>query len=73
MMYNIILNPNENTKPASCLSGNEIVSKAGGLRFKSRAGQTGHSFANGSTPLRHFFETSCVAHSCNDADGPRKS
>ena len=37
------------------------VGRAGGPRFKSRAGQIGHSVANGSPPLRHFFERSCVA------------
>ena len=42
-------------------SGNAFVSGAGGLRFKSQAGQIGHSVANGSPPLRHFFERSCVA------------
>ena len=31
-------------------SGNAFVSGAGGLRFKSRAGQIGHSVANGSSP-----------------------
>ena len=41
-------------------SGNAFVSGAGGLRFKSQAGQIGHSVANGSPPLRHFFERSCV-------------
>ena len=30
-------------------------------RFKFWAGQIGHSAANGSRPLRHFFETSSVA------------
>ena len=39
---------------------------AGGLRFKSRTGEIGHSAANGSPPLRHFFERSCVARH-NDA------
>ena len=48
-------------EPASWSSGNAFVSGAGGLRFKSRAGQVGHSVANGSPPLRHFFERSCVA------------
>ena len=48
-------------KPASWSSGNAFVSGAGGLRFKSRAGQIGHSVANGSPPLQHFFEWSCVA------------
>ena len=42
-------------------SGNSFVSGAGGLRFKSRAGQIGPRVANGSPPLRHFFEKSCVA------------
>ena len=28
--------------------------------FRSRAGQIEHSVANGSQPLRHFFERSCV-------------
>ena len=32
--------------------------EAGGLRFKSRAGQIGRCVANGSPPLRHFFERS---------------
>ena len=47
--------------PASWSSGNAFVSGAGGLRFKSRAGQIGHSVAKGSPPLRHFFKRSCVA------------
>ena len=42
-------------------SGNAFVSKAGGPRFKSRAGQIEHSVANGSPPLRHFLERSCTA------------
>ena len=46
---------------ASWSSGNAFVSGAGGLRFKSRAGQIGHSVANGSPPLRRFFKRSCVA------------
>ena len=46
---------------ASWSSGNAFVSGAGGLRFKSRTVQIGHSVANGSPPLRHFFEWSCVA------------
>ena len=48
-------------KPASWSSGDGFVSGAGGLRFKSRAGQIGHSVANGLPPLRHFFERICVA------------
>ena len=51
----------DENKPASLSSGNTFVSGAGGLRFKSRAGQIGHSVANGSPPLRHIFESSCVA------------
>ena len=47
--------------PASWSSGNAFVSGAGGPRFKFRAGQIGHSVANGSPSLRHFFERSCVA------------
>ena len=31
------------------------------LKFKSRPGQIGHSVANGSPPMRHFFEKSCIA------------
>ena len=57
---------------ASWLSGNAFVSGARGLRFKSRAGQIGHSVANGSPPLRHFFERSCVARAQWRGDGPRQ-
>ena len=46
---------------SSWSSGNVFVSGAENLRFKSRAGQIGHSVANGSPPLRHFFERSCAA------------
>ena len=46
---------------ASWSSGNAFVSGAGGLRFKSRAGQIGRSVAIGSPPLRHFFERNYVA------------
>ena len=49
------------TKIADWSSGNAFVFGAGGLKFKSRAGQIGHSVANGAPPLRHFFEKSCVA------------
>ena len=41
--------------------GKAFVSGASGLRFKSGAGQIGHSVANGSPPLRHLFERSSVA------------
>ena len=40
----------------SLSSGNVFVSGAGGLRFKSRADQIGHSVANGLPPIRHFFK-----------------
>ena len=42
-------------------SGNAFVSEAGGPGFKLRAGQIGHSVANGLPLLPHFFERSCVA------------
>ena len=38
-----------------------VISGAGGLRFKSRAGLIEHSVANSSPPLQRFFEKSCVA------------
>ena len=50
-----------NLKFHSWLSGNAFVSGAGDLRFKFRAGQIGHNVANGSPPLQHFSERSCVA------------
>ena len=34
--------------PASWSSGNAFISGAGGLRFKSQAGQIGHSVVNSS-------------------------
>ena len=37
-----------------------FVSGPKGRRFKSRQGQIGHTVANGSLPLRHFFERNCV-------------
>ena len=46
---------------ASWASGNAFVSGAEDLGLKSRAGRIGHSVANGSPLLRHFFERSCVA------------
>ena len=45
--------------PPSWLSGNMFGSGAGGLRFKSWAGQIEHSDANGSPPLQHF-QKGCV-------------
>ena len=56
------------TEPANRSSGNTFVTREVGLRFKSRAGQIGHSFVNGSPPLRHFFERSCVARRRNDVE-----
>ena len=51
-------------------SDNAFVNAAGGLRFKSWAGQIEHSVANDSPPQQHFFERSCVAER-NDAEmGP---
>ena len=41
------------------------------MRFKSRAGQIGHSVANGSPPLRYFSEKRAVLPGRNDAEiGP---
>ena len=39
-------------------SDNAFVSGAGGLKFKSRAGEIGHSVANRLPSLRHSFERS---------------
>ena len=64
------------THQFSWSSGNKFVFGAGGLRFKSRAGQIEHSVANGSPPLRHFFQKSCVGvlPGHNDAEmGPANS
>ena len=44
------------------------------LRFEFRAGQIGHSVANGSPPLQHFFERKYAARRRNDAEmGPANS
>ena len=56
--------------PASWSSGNIFVSVAGDLRLKSRAGQIGHSIANGSPPLGRYFERSCAAWAQESGDGP---
>ena len=42
-------------------SGKTFVSEAKGMRFKFRVGLIEHSVANGSPPLQHFFERSCIA------------
>ena len=52
--------------------GNAFVSGARSLMFKSRAGHVGHSAANGSPPLHHFFERICVARTQCRRDWPRK-
>ena len=53
---------------------NGFVSGAGSLRFESWAGQIGHSVANRSPPLRHYFERSYVARWRNHAEiGPANS
>ena len=47
-----------------------------GLRFKSRASHIGHSIANSSPPLQHFFKGSCVDRAQEHGDakmGPTKS
>ena len=43
-----------------CSSGNEFIFGVGGLRFKSRADQIGHSLDNSSPSLQYFFESSCM-------------
>ena len=55
---------------ASWSSGNEFVFKAEDLKLKSQAGQIGHSVANDSPPLRHFFKRSSVARKQWRGDGP---
>ena len=45
----------------SWLSGKEFVSGPAGQRLKSRAGWIGLSVANGSPPLRRFFEINYVS------------
>ena len=58
---------------ASWSSGNAFVSGVGDLRFKPWAGQIGHSVANGSPPLRYFFDET-VLPGRNDAKiGPTNS
>ena len=59
-------------KIAGWSSDNAFVSEAGGLRFKSRAGQIGHSAAYGSPPRDISFKTKLPG--CNDAEtGPANS
>ena len=53
-------------------SSNAFVSGAGGLRFKSRAGQITHNVVNGSPPLRHLFKRNRAARAQRRGDGPQK-
>ena len=53
--------------PTSWSSGNAFVSGAGDLRFKSRAGQIGHSVANGSPPLPYVSSSEAELPRRNDA------
>ena len=53
-------------KPAGWSSGNAFVSGVGGLWFKSRAGQIGHSVANGSLRCDMALKEA-VLPGCNDA------
>ena len=52
--------------------GNMLGSGAGGERFKSWASQIERRVANGSPPLRLFFERSCVAQAKCRSEVPRK-
>ena len=54
--------------PPSWSSSYALVYGAGGLWFKSRAGQIGHKVTKGSPSLRRFFKRSSVPHSCSDAE-----
>ena len=48
------------------------LSRAGGLRFISRAGQIGHNITNGSPPVKHLFERSWLARALRRVDEPSK-
>ena len=48
-------------KKNSWSNANAVLSGVGGQKFKSRTGQIEHMVANGSPPLRYFFERSRVA------------
>ena len=54
-------------------SNNVLASREGGLRFKSMAGQIGHSFVNGLSPLRHFIGRNCDAGRNDEKMGPTNS
>ena len=49
-----------------------FFSRARGFKVKSRAGQIGHSVADGSAPLRYFFKRRCAARGAMSGDGPRQ-
>ena len=51
---------------------NAFVFRAGGQRFKTRAGQIRRSIANGSPPLQHFFKRSCAVWMQWRGDRPRQ-
>ena len=46
--------------PVRWSSGNTFLSGERSLRFKARASQIEHIFANGLQLMQHFFEKSCV-------------
>ena len=52
--------------------GNAYVSKAGGLRIKSRAGQIGHRFANGLPPAVTYLQKELCYPGGMGEDGPRQ-
>ena len=58
---------------ASQSSGNAFVSGAGGLRLKSRAGQSGHSVANGSPPMQHLLKEDVLPRRIDAEIGPKNS
>ena len=58
-------------KKNSWSNANAVLSGVGGQKFKSRTGQIEHMVANGSPPLRYFFERSCVARAQWLGNGPR--
>ena len=58
---------------AQTSNDNGFISETGGLRFKSRDSQIGHTVANGSPPLQRFFEENCVAHRRNNVEICRRN
>ena len=49
---------------------NAFVSGAGGLRFKSRAGQIGRNVVNGSPPLLRFLKRAVLPGRSDAEKGP---